>query len=194
MKESRMEKTVASDADEVRRLLDAGREVMRRCGTEERPRVIDIVAAAGLSNDAFYRHFASKDALVAAILDDGTERLVSYLAHQMGKAADPEGAVRRWVEGLLSQARDDAVAATTLAVWWNAGSVGGPDRLSASTPLGALLQPPLAALGHPRPALHAALAAHAVVGVLADHLWARTSPTPGEIDAVAAFCLGRPSA
>ncbi len=29
-----------------------------------RPRVADIVAAAGLSNDAFYRHFPSKDALL----------------------------------------------------------------------------------------------------------------------------------
>ena len=40
-----------------------------------RPRVADIVTEAGISNEGFYRHFASKDALVAAILDDGTERL-----------------------------------------------------------------------------------------------------------------------
>ena len=53
----------ATTPSEVRRLLDAGLEVMRRCGTTSRPRVADIVAAAGLSNDAFYRHFPSKDAL-----------------------------------------------------------------------------------------------------------------------------------
>src|SRR6476620_1080023 len=70
---------------EVRRLLDAGREVMRRNGTSGRARVADIVAAAGLSNEAFYRHFASKDALVAAILDDGALRLRSYLEHQIAK-------------------------------------------------------------------------------------------------------------
>ena len=40
-------------------------------GTTSRPRVADIVAEAGLSNDAFYRHFASKDALVAALVEDG---------------------------------------------------------------------------------------------------------------------------
>jgi AcrR family transcriptional regulator len=91
-------------ADEVRRLLDAGREAMRARGTGSRPRVADIVAAAGLSNDAFYRHFSSKDRLVAAILEDGTERLRSYLAHQMAKSDTPEGAVRRWVEGVLGQA------------------------------------------------------------------------------------------
>lgn len=38
----------------------------------------DIVAAAGLSNDTFYRHVSSKDALVAAILEDGAERLCGY--------------------------------------------------------------------------------------------------------------------
>ena len=32
---------------EVRRLLDAALDVMRRCGTASRPRVADIVAAAG---------------------------------------------------------------------------------------------------------------------------------------------------
>src|SRR5690606_11725226 len=70
---------------EVRRLLDAALDVVRRCGTTSRPRVADIVAAAGVSNDAFYRYFPSKDALFAAILEDGTERLQSYLAHQMAK-------------------------------------------------------------------------------------------------------------
>ena len=97
---------------------------MRRCGTDSRPRVADIVAAAGLSNDGFYRHFASKDALVAAILDDGTERLQSYLAHQMAKEVTAAGKVRRWVEGVLSQASDEEIAATTLAVLWNAGNPG----------------------------------------------------------------------
>ncbi len=53
-------------ASEVRRLLDAALEVMRQGGTASRPRVADIVAA-GLSNDAFYRHFPSKDALVGVI-------------------------------------------------------------------------------------------------------------------------------
>ena len=109
---------------EVRRLLDAALDVVRRCGTTKRARVADIVAAAGVSNDAFYRYFPSKDALFAAILEDGTERLQSYLAHQMAKEATPEGQVRRWVEGVLAQAADEDIAATTLAVLWNGGSVG----------------------------------------------------------------------
>ena len=177
---------------EVRRLLDAALEVMRQCGITSRPRVADIVAAAGLSNDAFYRHFRSKDALVAAILEDGAERLGSYLGHQMAKEATPEGKVRRWVEGVLSQAADEAIASTTLAVIWNGGSLGEgltSGRPSASAPLAVLLREPFAELGSADPELDASLVAHGVVGRLSDYLWERVQPTPAEIDHVAEFCL-----
>ena len=167
-------------------------EVMRRCGTESRPRVTDIVAEAGLSNEAFYRYFASKDALVAAILEDGTERLRSYVAHRMEAETSPEGKVRRWVEGVLSQAADDDIASTTLAVLWNAGSLTG-DLTSgpplATGPLASLLRQPFADLGSPDPETEASLAAHATVGMLADWLWKRVRPTSTEIDRVVAFCL-----
>ena len=177
---------------EVRRLLDAALDVMRACGTTARPRVADIVAAAGLSNDAFYRHFPSKDALVAALLEDGTERLQSYLTHQMAKEATPQGKVGRWVEGVLSQAADEDIASTTLAVLWNGGSVGEglpSGRPSASRPLATLLREPFAELGSADPDLDASLAAHAVVGTLSDHLSERTRPSRAAIDHVADVCV-----
>jgi len=180
-------------SSEVRRLFDAALTVMRRCGTTSRPRVADIVAAAGMSNDAFYRHFRSKDALVAALLEDGTQRLQSYLAHQMDKEASPEDKVRRWVEGVLAQAADEDIASTTLAVLWNGGSVGEglpAGRPSASQPLAELLHAPFAALGSSAPELDASLAAHAVVGQLSDFLWQRTRPSPERIDHIALVCLG----
>lgn len=178
-------------ANEVRALLDAALEVMRRCGTASRPRVADIVAAAGLSNEAFYRHFPSKDALVAAILDDGGQRLTSYLAHQMAKVPTAEAQVHRWVEGVLSQAVGE-IAATTLAVLWNGASMGeGPasGRHDAGASLAALLRGPFAELGSADPALDASLAAHATLGRLSDHLWQHTEATPTEVDTVAGFCL-----
>jgi AcrR family transcriptional regulator len=176
---------------EVRRLLDAGLAVMRRCGTESRPRVADIVAVAGLSNDAFYRHFASKDALVAALLEDGTARLLDYLDHRMGKRPTPEEAVREWVDGVLSQGAGE-VAATTRAVMWNAGGlaqglVTGPPE--ASSRLAELLRAPFAAVGCEHPDIDAALAAHAVVGRLAELLWRRVEPTAGDVERVTDFCL-----
>ncbi|HEY5170252.1 MAG TPA: TetR family transcriptional regulator, partial [Acidimicrobiia bacterium] len=45
-------------AAEVRRLIDAAFSVMRTTGDID-PQVRDIVKSAGLSNQAFYRHFAS---------------------------------------------------------------------------------------------------------------------------------------
>jgi AcrR family transcriptional regulator len=174
-------------AGEVRRLLDAALALMGERGTGSRPRVADIVAAAGLSNDAFYRHFPSKDALVAALLDDGAERLASYLAHQMGKERTPEGRVRRWVQGVLAQAAP-GIADTTLAVLWNGGSVTG-GRHYASPQLAALLHEPFAALGSPAPELDAALAAHATLGRLSDLLAARAQPERGEVDRITSFWI-----
>ncbi|HZP31493.1 MAG TPA: TetR/AcrR family transcriptional regulator [Acidimicrobiia bacterium] len=180
---------------EVRRLLDAALRVMRRCGTTARPRVADIVAAAGLSNDAFYRHFPSKDALVEALLEDGAARLVSYLRHQMGKADTPEGRLRRFVEGVLSQAEGET-AETTLAVLWNGGSVGrgpGAGNHFAAASLAALVREPLAELGSPDPELDAALTAHATLGRLTELLWQRARPAPGEADRIVAFLVGAAS-
>lgn len=184
----------ADYSKEVRRLLEAGREVMRRGGTARRARVADIVAAAGLSNDAFYRHFNSKDELVTAILDDGTERLKSYLAHQMSKDSTAEARIRRWVEGILAQAVDEDSAATTLAVLWNAGAGQRPAPTSASAPLATLLHEPFAELGSSDPQLDASLAGRAVVGRLADHLWAGTRPTDAETEHITGFLLRAVSA
>jgi len=178
-------------ANEVRSLLDAAVVVMKKSGTASRARVADIVAESGLSNDAFYRHFRSKDALVAAILEDGTARLRDYVAHQMSKETTPEGQVRRWVEGVMSQGADD-VGAATRAVLWNTAGLGeysesGPP--SPSGPLAGLLHAPFAELGSADPQFDANLAAHATIGMLVDHLWRRVVPAPGDIDRITAFCL-----
>src|SRR3546814_19359568 len=103
--------------------------------------------------------------LVAAILEDGTERLRSYLAHQMGKAAGPEAKVRAWVAGVLAQAADEEVAAQTVAILWNSLSAAtAPGRTPASNVQAPLLLEPFSALGSAGPAPARKLAAHAVTG------------------------------
>lgn len=190
----------ASYAGEVRSLLDAGIEVVRRRGTTARPRVSDIVAASGLSNEAFYRHFPSKDALIAAILEDGAERLASYLDHRMSKVGEPEQKIRCWVEGVLSQASKEEIASTTLAVLWNAGGIGQSSPLEGRTlyePLAGLLRNPLAQLGSERPELDASFLTHGVVGLLADYLQRGDRPRRSDVDHVVVQCLaayGRPLA
>ena len=99
-------------ADEVRRLVDAAYAVMRRTGSVD-PRVADIVEAAGLSNQAFYRHFRGKDELLLAVLEDGQRRLVGTLERRMARAAPGAGQVQAWVEGVLEQARNPEAAANT---------------------------------------------------------------------------------
>ena len=95
---------------------------------------------------------------------------------------------------MLAQAADEEIAATTLAVLWNGGSVerdaGGRaaiDRERAARH--ACSREPFAALGSPEPDLDASMAAHAVVGRLSDHLWQGTKPAAGEVDRVVAFCV-----
>ncbi len=110
-------------AEEVRRLIDAGVAVMRD-GQSTNPRVSEIVAQAGLSNQAFYRHFRSKDELLLAILDDGLRQLVGYLEHQMAKETSGLGQVRRWVEGILAQAANPGAAEATRGVVVNTARLG----------------------------------------------------------------------
>src|SRR4051794_28403498 len=80
---------IAARRQEAEQLMEAGLAVMTRLGQERRATVAEIVRQAGLSNQAFYRHFASKDDLVAALVDRGARRLVGYVAHHMGAEDDP---------------------------------------------------------------------------------------------------------
>ena len=87
----------AAYEEEVRRLLDAAYAVLRRTGELE-PRVSDVVREAGLSNQAFYRHFRSKDELLLAVLDDGQRRLLATLEARMarvGRGRTPRAGVGR---------------------------------------------------------------------------------------------------
>ena len=99
-------------AGEIRRLLDATYAVMRSTG-ELDPRVSDIVREAGLSNQAFYRHFRSKDELLVAVLADGQRRLVATLEERMRRVPPGAPRVRAWVEVVLAQSQRPAAAANT---------------------------------------------------------------------------------
>jgi AcrR family transcriptional regulator len=115
--ERAMERRRAAYEDEVRRLVDASFSLIREEGRLE-PKVGEIVAKAGLSNQAFYKHFRSKDELLVAVLDEGFRRLGEYLDHRMQKARTPERRVRQWINGVLEQAldADSAVASRPFAL------------------------------------------------------------------------------
>jgi AcrR family transcriptional regulator len=164
---------------------------MRRSGTTKSPRVSDIVDAAGLSRDTFYRHFASKEDLVAAIVDAGEQRLLGYLRHQMEKESDPALKLRRWIEGILSQATNSEVAHSTRAVIWNGGRVGDRSRPGLTTSyrsLADLIVDPVVDLGSLDAERDSVVIAHATMGLMREFLWRSEEPTEDDVAHLVRFC------
>jgi AcrR family transcriptional regulator len=107
-----LERRRAAAAGEVHRLIDASFALIRKTGNLE-PKVGEIVRVAGLSNQAFYKHFRSKDELLVAVLDEGIRKLSGYLRHRMQKAQSSEQRIRDWIAGMLEQALNREAAAAT---------------------------------------------------------------------------------
>jgi len=178
-------------ADEVRRLIEAGYSVMRRTGTLE-PRVTDIVREAGLSNQAFYRHFRGKDELLVAILDDGQRQLLDYLQHRMADATKPEARVRAWVEGVMEQARNAAAADNTRPFAINSARLADrfPEEVARSreTLVRPLREAVAEAGGDAQRDADAIY--HLVVGCMNDALVARRRPSPEDVEHLEQFVVG----
>ena len=91
---------MAADGDERMRIIDAAcRCLMARDGAAVS--VTDILAEAGLSTRAFYRHFESKDSLLLALFRRDSDRLIEELEGTVAAATSPEDALRRFVHGTL---------------------------------------------------------------------------------------------
>jgi AcrR family transcriptional regulator len=175
----------ASYADEVERIVAATYEVIERTGSLD-PTMRDILRQSGISTQAFYRHFRSKDELLLALLDDGRRQLTSYLAHRMAKAETAEGKLRAWIEGVLAQASDETAAAKTRPFLANL------DRLAEQYPsdqqesvdlLIGLLTDVLGVR------LDAVAVYHLAIGTMHQHIRDRTRPSAEEVEHVIQFSL-----
>ncbi len=185
---------VGERTEEAEQLMAAATEVMVRLGFERRATVADIVKSAGLSNQAFYRHFASKDDLIAALVDAGARRLAAYVARRMAAVTEPDEQIRTWINGVLAQAADPAVAAPTRAVAWNRSALevgADSDARQAEPMIWALLEAPLAAAGVADPAGDAYLIGRLAFAVLIDVLWADPPPSLAELEFVTDFVTAR---
>ena len=174
---------------EVRRLVDAAFEVMSRTGDID-PQVRDIVKAAGLSNQVFYRHFASKDALMVAVLADGQRQLVEYLRRKVSSAREPRAQVSRWIEGLMAQARSAAAADRTRPFAVNGPRLADrfPDELASSrSELVETLAPAVQALDGSHE--DAAFICDLALARMNDAIAQRRRPHPDEIRNLIAFCI-----
>lgn len=182
----------AEYSDEVQRLLDAGLAVMARSGTSASPRVADIVSEAQVSNDAFYRHFSSKEDLVLAVAEAGAERLVSYVSHQMSKHPDPHRQITTWVSCIMQQAADPSIAEPTRAVLWNAASVSDrsrSDKNDAYADLAEILIEPLTGCGSNDPRRDADAITATVFTLLQRFLRDRVEPSQDDINHLISYCL-----
>ena len=88
---------------EVRALVDAGLAALRRSGSDGLT-VADVLAEAGLSTRAFYRHFTGKDELVLAVFEREYERSAERLRAAVEQAPDARAAVEAWVDETLALA------------------------------------------------------------------------------------------
>ncbi|XVQ14549.1 TetR/AcrR family transcriptional regulator [Spirillospora sp. CA-255316] len=87
----------------ARRLVEAAFRVIAATSDTE-PAVRSILREAGLSQQAFYRCFSSKDDLLDAVLAEGRRLLVEHLTRRMSREPTPEGKIRAWVAGVMQQA------------------------------------------------------------------------------------------
>jgi AcrR family transcriptional regulator len=88
----------------------------------------DLVEASGLSTGAIYRYFASKDDIVAAICEQGSQAFPAELTAQ---------AIQEFLEGVRVMAREKNHARLVAQIYAEA---------AISPPLGALVQRQLAVL------------------------------------------------
>jgi AcrR family transcriptional regulator len=109
--------------EEVRTLIAAAQSVMVRLGAAEAPRVADILAEAGMTNQAFYRHFRSRDDLIIAIYEHRLQQLSVDVAGRLSRARSPAGKVRAWITGVLAQVHDPELAQIWRAIVWNASQI-----------------------------------------------------------------------
>jgi AcrR family transcriptional regulator len=106
---------------EVRLIFDAALAVMRRNGYEKAT-VADILAEAGMSTRAFYRHFGSKDELLCAMYRRDAERSAERLRARVQATGSNRDALVAWIDEVLSFGHDPAKA-ERVAVLGSAGAM-----------------------------------------------------------------------
>jgi AcrR family transcriptional regulator len=99
---------LAPDPDVGRAIVAAASEIIRDQGAQGLS-IAAVLDRAELSTRAFYRHFESKDHLVAAVFLEMAYAEERRLRRRMAKVADPIEAVAAWIDGRLDLAFDEKI-------------------------------------------------------------------------------------
>jgi AcrR family transcriptional regulator len=133
-------KKLAPDPEMRRAIVDAASKSVREHGVRGLS-VAAVLERARLSTRAFYRHFDSKDQLVAAVFLELTRTEVLRLRARMAHTTDPVEAVAAWIDGRLDLAFDEEIKAELRQVSLEAQSkaVSFPDMVAPA--YSAILEP-----------------------------------------------------
>jgi AcrR family transcriptional regulator len=105
---TRRRSKLAPDPDVRRTIVAAALETLREQGVR-RLSVAAVLDRAELSTRAFYRHFESKDQVVAAAFLEMAYAEKRRLQRKMAKVGNPVEAVAAWIDGRLDLAFDENI-------------------------------------------------------------------------------------
>jgi TetR/AcrR family transcriptional regulator, transcriptional repressor for nem operon len=125
MGHSQTEKTRNHD-----RIVEVAARRIREAGTEA-PGVAEIMAAAGLTHGGFYKHFGSRDELIAEAADRTYAESERAVREVIDGADDPLAAFADWY--LSSEHRDDPGAGCGVVALGNDIARGGDELKSTYT-------------------------------------------------------------
>jgi AcrR family transcriptional regulator len=181
--------------EHARQLIEATFHVVAATGDAEPP-VRSILREAGLSRQAFYRCFVSKDDLMVAVLAEGGRILGDYLRRRMAKARTPEDKIRAWITGVMRQAETAAERTRPFIVSPPEAVRGSADTIEIERPLLHMLEEVIAAgitagLWESRrvPASDALIIYDFVFSSMRRHLVRQERPTRQTIQLLAEFAL-----
>jgi AcrR family transcriptional regulator len=143
----------ARAADEVEALVEAGMRVLRRRGMAGLT-VAEVLAEAGLSTRAFYRHFRTKDELVLAVYEREAHRAHARLWERMGAAPSARLALEAWIDETLALGFDPRRARRTRVLAAEGARLSADHPAEFAAILDGVLEPlgrALAELGSPDP-------------------------------------------
>lgn len=106
---TRQREKLGPDPTVRRQILAAATTTVREHGVDGLS-VAAVLQRAGLSTRAFYRHFGSKDDLIAAVFLEGARAEKRRLKRRMGSAATEIEAVAAWIDARLDLAFDERLA------------------------------------------------------------------------------------
>jgi AcrR family transcriptional regulator len=105
---TRRRSKLAPDPDVRRAIVAAASKSVREQGVRGLS-IATVLDRAQLSTRAFYRHFESKDQLVAAVFLDMARVEMRRLKRKMARSGGPVQAVAAWIDGRLDLAFDENI-------------------------------------------------------------------------------------